>query len=293
MHASGSPQAQDLMVFSPDRSLINFDETVASPAHSLTGHEVHSETQPLQYHTTRLSSPLPGVSNAEAVPLLRNSSEDVPSAESSVTERDPSPFVCISPPAATAQTVNEEQTAQMSKRVRFDLGAQRANSPPSDSGSEDPLAPNATLRKNLLSNKTRNITAASEDSPLVTAKTTKTSRRKSAAAPKPSSGKTATAVKSSTGKPAGVLAQFKDGRLNSDFDDEDQMSLPLQPQTPVSDSQDTEATVDLAERAIASLVEAAIDGAATGTRRSGRARKPKDFGDVEVHGWKSKRARRS
>lgn len=291
MHASGSPQAQDLMVFSPDRSLINFDETASSPAHSLTGHEARPETQPLQYHTTRISSPLPDVSNAEAVPLLRNSSEDVPSAESSFTERDLSPFVRISPPPAIVSFTNEEETAQMAKRVRFDLSAQRADSPPSDSGSEDPLAPNATLRKNLLSNKT--IAAASEDSPLVTAKTTKTSRRKSAAAPKSSSGKPAAALKSSSGKPAGVLAQFKDGRLHSDSDDEDQMSLPLQPQTPVSDSQDTEATVDLAERAIASLVEAVTDGAATGTRRSGRTPKSKDFGDVEVHGWKPKRARRS
>lgn len=281
------------MVFSPDRSLINFDETVASPAHSLTGHEVHSETQPLQYHTTRLSPPLLDVSNAEAVPLLRNSSEDVPSAESSVMERDPSPFVCISPPAATAQSVNEDQTAQMAKRVRFDLSAQRANSPPSDSGSEDPLAPNATLRKNLLGNKTRNITAASEDSPPVAAKTTRTSRRKSAAAPKALPSKPAATPKPSSRKPAEVLDQFKDGILNHDSEDEDQMSLPLQPQTPVSDSQDTEATVDLAERAIASLLEAATDGPATGTRRSGRAPKPKDFGDVEVHGWKPKRARRS
>lgn len=292
MHAAGSPQAQDLMVFSPDRSLINFDETAASPAHSFTGHEARSETQPLQYHATRISSPLPDVSNAEAMPLLRNSPEDVPSAESSFTERDPSPFVCISPPAATTQTVNEDQTAQMAKRVRFDLSAQRPNSP-SDSGSEDPLAPNATPRKNLLGNKTRNITAASEDSPLVAAKNSKSSRCKPAAALNSSNSKPAATLKSSHGKPAGILDQFKDGRLNTDSDDEDQMSLPLQPQTPVSDSQDTEATIDLAERAIASLVEAAIDGAATGTRRSGRARKPKDFGDVEVHGWKTKRARRS
>lgn len=278
MHASGSPQAHDLMAFSPDRSLIHFDETVASPTHLPVGHEARSESQPLQSHMSRHSSPLQDVSSA----LSRHSSENVPSTKSSVTDRAPSPIVHISPPAATINPVNHEQTAQMAKRVRFDLSAQRVDSTPSDSGSEDPLAPDATLRKSMLSNKARNITATSEDSPLITAKSSKPTRRKSVAIRKP--------VK---GKPAGILDQFKNGRLNSDSEDEEHAPVHIQSQTPVSDSQDTEATIDLAERAVASLVEAAIDGSTAGIRRSGRVPKQKDFGDVEVHGWKTKRARRS
>ena len=270
------------MVFSPDRSLISFEENVAPPVNSVASVEPRSETQPLRSHNGRTTSPILDVSNTEIAPSPKNSSEDVPSARSSVTEKEPSPFVRVTPPAATVQTVNEEQTAQMAKRVRFDLSAQRADSPPSDTGSEDPLAPNATLRKKLLGKHAQNIAAANKDSPLPTAKSTRPSRRKSAAA-----------SKSSSDKPAGVLDQFKDGRLNSDSDDEEPAPVQTQIQTPVSDSQDTEATVDLAERAIASLVEAAIDGAAAGTRRSSRVPKRKDFGDVEVHGWKTKRARRS
>jgi hypothetical protein len=134
----------------------------------------------------------------------------------------------------------------------------------------------------MLRNKARSITAISEDSPLITAKSSKPARRKPAAA-----------RKSVKGKPAGILDQFKNGRLNSDSEDEEQTPVQIQKQTPVSDSQDTEATIDLAERAVASLVEAAIDGSAAGIRRSGRVPKQKDFGDVEVHGWKTKRARRS
>lgn len=178
--------------------------------------------------------------------------------------------------------VNHDQTAQMAKRVRFDLSARRVDSTPSDSGSEDLLAPDATLRKSMLSNKARNITATCEDSPLITAKSSKSKRRKPAAA-----------RKSVKGKPAGILDQFKDGRLNSDSEDEEQAPVHIQNQTPVSDSQDTEATINLAERAVASLVEAAINGATAGIRRSRRVPKQKDFGDVEVHGWKTKRARRS
>lgn len=134
----------------------------------------------------------------------------------------------------------------------------------------------------MLSNKARNITATCEDSPLITAKSSKSKRRKPAAA-----------RKSVKGKPAGILDQFKDGRLNSDSEDEEQAPVHIQNQTPVSDSQDTEATINLAERAVASLVEAAINGATAGIRRSRRVPKQKDFGDVEVHGWKTKRARRS
>ena len=222
------------------------------------------------------------VSTHEAVPSARDNSEDIPSMGSSVIEREPSPFVRISPPAATIQTVNEDQSMQMAKRVRFDLSAQKANSPPSDSGSEDPLAPNATLRKNSLGKQAKAIAAANKESPLPTAKKSQPLRRKPAAV-----------LKSSKGKPAGILDQFKNGRLNSDSEDEEQAAMQMQSQTPVSDSQDTEATIDLADRAIASLVEAAIDGAAAGTRRSARAPKPKDFGNVEVHGWETKRARRS
>lgn len=59
-----------------------------------------------------------------------------------------------------------------------------------------------------------------------------------------------------------------------------------------ANSNDTEATLDLAERAVASLVEAA-DEAPGATRRSQRAPEPKDFSNVEVHGWKLKRARKS
>lgn len=99
--------------------------------------------------------------------------------------------------------------------------------------------------------------------------------------------------KSSSSKPAGILDQFKDGRLNSDSDDEEEIVVQMQTQKPVSDSQDTQPNIDLAERAVTSLVEATVDEEAAGTRRSGRVRKAKDFGDVEVHGWKPKRTRRS
>lgn len=278
MHAFGSPQAPDLMVFSPARSLINFDETVASPAHPSVGHKARSESQPLQYHTSRISLPLLNVSNAEAVPSLENSSEDVPSAKSSVIERDPSPFVRITPPAATIPIVNEEQNAQMAKKVRFDLSAQKKSSP-SDLGSEDPLAPNATLRKKLQGKQAQKLSAANKESSLPTGYRRVSERR--------------AVEKSLRRNPAGILDQFKNGRLNSDSDDEEHAPIQMQTPTRASDSQNTEATVDLAERAIASLVEAAIDGAATSTRKSGRTPKPKDFGDVEVHGWKTKRVRRS
>ena len=138
--------------------------------------------------------------------------------------------------------------------------------------------------------KTKAVVASNKESPLINATSNKPLGR----------------------KPAGILDQFKNGRLNSDSDDEELAPVQLQTQTPVSGSQDTEVTLDLAERAVASLVEAAVNGAAAGTertvvspveaavngaaagaRRSGRAPKPKDFGDVEVHGWKTKRARTS
>jgi hypothetical protein len=161
----------------------------------------------------------------------------------------------------------------MAKRVRFDLGALREKSTPADS--PDPLAPGATLRKQTLN-------AANEESPVPAGKSSKPVGRKQAAVPK-----------SSSGKPASILDQFKDGRLNSDSDDEEERSAQMQSQKPVSGSQDTEPKIDLAERAVASLVEAATDGETARNRRSGRARKAKDFGDVEVHGWKTKRMRSS
>jgi hypothetical protein len=222
MHAYGSPQAPDLMVFSPARSLVNFDETVASPAHSPVDHEARAESQPLQYHTSGISSPLLNVSNAEAVPSLKNSSEDVPSAKSSVTERDFSPFVRTTPPAATITTVNEDQNAQMDKRVRFDLSAQTENSTPCDSGSEDPLALNATLRKKLQGKQTKKISTANKERPLPTGDRRSSERR--------------AIEKSLRRKPAGILDQFKNGRLNSDSDDEEQAPVQIQSQTPVSDS---------------------------------------------------------
>lgn len=259
------------MVFSPDRSLIHFDETMAAPADSPAGREAQSKPQLLHSQARNTISPLLDAGNRGAVSPARAHSDDAPSVGSSVTNRAPSPIVHISPPAATINPVNHDQTAQMAKRVRFDLSAQRVDSTPSDSGSEDPLAPDATLRKSMLSNKARNITATCEDSPLITAKSSKSKCR----------------------KPAGILDQFKDGRLNSDSEDEEQAPVHIQNQTPVSDSQDTEATINLAERAVASLVEAAINGATAGIRRSRRVPKQKDFGDVEVHGWKTKRARRS
>ena len=260
------------MVFSPDRTLIDFDETMAAPADSPAGREAQSKPQLLHSQARNTISPLLDVGNRGAVSPARAHSDDAPSVESSVTDRAPSPIVHISPPAATINPVNHDQTAQMAKRVRFDLSAQRVDSTPSDSRSEDPLAPDATLRKSMLSNKSRNITATSEDSPLITAKSSKSTRRKPAAA-----------RKSVKGKPAGILDQFKDGRLNSDSEDEEQAPVHIQNQ----------ATIDLAERAVTSLVGAEIGGAAAGIRRSGRVPKQKDFGDVEVHGWKTKRARRS
>lgn len=270
------------MAFSPDRSLLHFDETVAAPADLPAGREARSEPELLHSHARNTTSPLLDAGNRGAISPARANSDDAPSKASSVADRAPSPIVHISPPAATINPANHEQTAQMTKRVRFGLSAQRVDSTPSESGSEDPLAPDATLRKSMLSNKARSITATSEDSPLITAKSSKPTRRKSAAA-----------RKSVKGKPAGILDQFKNGRLNSDSEDEEQAPVQDRNQTPVSDSQDTEASVDLAERAVASLVEAAIDGAAAGVRRSGRVPKQKDFGDVEVQGWKTKRARRS
>jgi hypothetical protein len=281
MHAAGSSPGFDLVGFSPAQSLINFDEHVVSPTRSLASLEQITEAHSLEPHISKSISPLPDLSNHEAVQSARSDSEDVPSVRSSETERGPSPIVQIPPHAQIAQATNEEQTARLNKRVRFDL---RIDSTPSDSGSEDPLAPNATLRKNLRSKKTTNIAASNKASPLDTSKSSKPSRRESAGVPK-FSGR----------KPAGVLDQFKDGSLVGDSDDEDQGPTQLQTQAQVqpSDSQDTEATIDLAKRAVASLVEAAADETASGTRRSGRAPKPKDFGDVEVHGWRTKRARKS
>lgn len=153
----------------------------------------------------------------------------------------------------------------MNKKVRFDIDTKRSESIPSEPESEDPLAPNATLRKNFHSKQAENIAACNKASPLPAAKRSKLERR----------------------TPIGILEQFKDGRLNSDSDEEDQAPKEMQ-----ATSSDTEATLDLAERAVASLVEAAEE-APGGTRRSQRAPKPKDFGNVEVHGWKSKRARKS
>ena len=134
------------------------------------------------------------------------------------------------------------------------------------------------------------IAASSRVSPLDAAKSKKPPQRKSAAIPEPA------AIPQSSGrKPVGILDQFKDGILDSDSEDEDPAPAQMQSQTQSGDSQDTEATVDLAERAVASLVKAAVEGATAGIRRrSSRAPKPKDFGDVEVHGWNvTKRARKS
>jgi hypothetical protein len=283
MHAADSPTivdlpadpTADLMVFTPARPPNNVDETVPSPVEAL------SETSALQSHPIRITSPPLDVSSHGAVSLARTNSEVIPShkSKSSGTEREPSPIVRISPPATSAQLDNEEQIAQTAKKVRFDLSVPREQSTPTDS--PDPLAPGATLRKKTL-NKKRNIAAANQESPLPAVKNSKPAGRKQAAVPK-----------SSSSKPAGILDQFKDGRLNSDSDDEEEIIVQMQTQKPVSDSQDTEPDIDLAERAVASLVEAAIEGQAVGTRRSGRARKAKDFGDVEVHGWKPKRTRRS
>jgi hypothetical protein len=233
MHAAGSPPAPDLIGFSPAHPLINFDENVVPPR-SLVSPALIAEAQPSELQTSKSTSPLPDTSIHEPVSSVRAESEDVLPVRSSETERGPSPIVRIPPPVESVQSVNNEQIAQANKIVRFDLRAQRINSTPSDSGSEDPLAPNATMRKNLRSKQATNISASSKVSPLDAAKSRKPLR------PKPDAVlESATIPEPANRKRVGILDQFKDGHLNSESDDDDQAPAQMQSQTQSGDSQDT------------------------------------------------------
>ena len=269
MHTSGSPPVPDLIGFSPARSLINFEEDVVSPTRSLADQEERAGSEPLESLANKTTSPLLKLSSSGDTVLVRGDSNDVPLTTSSATVIPPSPLVHIPAHDEIIQPVIREPMAQLNKRVRFDLSALKKDSTPSDSGLEDILAPNATLRKNTRDIQSRNIAASEKGSPLLTMRRSKTSKP----------------------KPTRILDQFKRGHLGGDSDDE--VQAPTQTHSQAGDRQATEATIDLAERAMASLVETAANDVVSGTRRSGRAPKPKDFGDVEVHGWKTKRARKS
>jgi hypothetical protein len=327
MHASGPPPAPDMIDFT-DNSLIHFGGD--TPARPLTVPNQNEEAELLPTRPGRATSPFEEQSN----------SQGLISVENSITEKVPSPYVHITPPAEDVQLVPEEQGAHSRKKVRFDLARtnkpsqtrastrireaennERAPSVISDSGSEDILAPDATARMNAnaLSRQAKKTAASNKASPINTAKRSGASRRKSIGISEQSatvnlkekSGKQAKktaatkdanppdAAKDSQSvrrKSAGILEQFKDGRFNVESDDEDDNNNhPALLQAPTDE--DTEDMVGLAEQALtaarrASLAAPAIEPAA-GTRRSQRAPKPKDFGDVVEHGWKKGRTRRS
>lgn len=253
----------------------------------------------LPAHEDRVTSPLADNSNPASAA----------SARSSTTEREPSPFVRITPSAKQNQQIDGEQTAHLSKKVRFDLNHKRTDSIISESESEDPLAPNATVRKNPLGKQTQQIAASSKVSPLDTAKSSRLLRRQPAVtaafdttlgktsvskqAKKPAASRKAIPIRATAvrRKSAAILDQFKEGSLIAESDEDEQA-----PEINLA-SEDTVGTLDLAEQAIATIrrpspVEVAVEPAA-GTRRSQRAPKPKDHGDVEVHGWKTNRIRKS
>jgi hypothetical protein len=328
MHASGPPAAPDMIDFS-DNSLIHFGGD--TPARPIAVPNQNAEAELLPAHPGRATSLFEEQSN----------SQGLVSAETSVTEKVPSPYVHITPPAEDIQLVPEEQAAHSRKKVRFDLASttkpsqtrastrireaeinERAPSVISDSGSEDILAPDATARKNAnaLSRQAKKTAASNKASPINTAKRNGASRRKSVGVLEQSAAsanlkekstkqaKKTTATKdanpldvakdsqSGRRKSADILDQFKEGRFSIESDDEDDTSnnpAPLQ----VPADEDTEDMVGLAKQALAearraSLATPAIEPAA-GTRRSQRAPKPKDFGDVVEHGWKKGRTRRS
>jgi hypothetical protein len=327
MHASGPPAAPDMIDFS-DNSLIHFGGD--TPARPIAVPNQNAEAELLPAHPGRATSLFEEQSN----------SQGLISAETPVTEKVPSPYVHITPPAEDVQLVPEEQAAHSRKKVRFDLASttkpgqtrastrireaennERAPSVISDSGSEDILAPDATARKNAnaLSRQAKKTATSNKASPINTAKRNGASRRKSVGIFEQSASvnlkekstkqakKTAAtedanpidAAKDSQSvrrKSAGILEQFKEGRFSVESDDEEDNNNHLAPPQAPAD-EDTEDMVGLATQALtearrASLATPAIEPAAS-TRRSQRAPKPKDFGDVVEHGWKKGRARRS
>jgi hypothetical protein len=325
MHASGSPPEPDMIDFSLNSPLIHLGEN--TPARPLAVFDQNAEAESLPTRPSRVTSPLEEQSN----------SEGLISAENPITEKAPSPYVHITPPTEDFQPVLEQQAAHARKKVRFILvsttkpGQTRASarlqeagsdeqtaSVISDSESEDILAPDATVRKNVLSRQAKKTAASNKASPIHTAKRSGASRRKSvsvfeqsaSANLKQKSGKqakntaatrdvmpldTAKDNNLSQGKPAGFLELFKNGRFSVESDDEDDdnnNSAHLQ----ALGSDDMESLIGLAEEAVttarrALLATPAVEPVA-GTRRSQRAPKPKDFGDVVEHGWKRERTRR-
>lgn len=264
MHAPGPPPAPDLIAFSPAGPLINFDANIQSPNRLPVASNTPARTEP-------------------PVELPDNTTPALP--------QPPSP----QSPAETRRADSDEAT-RPPKKVKFDLATTRQRGiTPSDLGSEDPLAPDATLRRQLPHKRITRTPTPKVSSPLAT-KTLGKSLRQTASL---------------------VLDRFKSGRLDGESEDEEQTGLPA----PVSDDnivvashamtsdRDTPQTEELADRtattsgnpqAVNTLKKpaakklAAKNSAQTqqaaGTRRSSRGPKPKDFGDVEVHGWKKDRA---
>lgn len=260
-------QAPDLISFSPAQSLINSSE---SPAKTHITPSKHTEKQLLHRETK---------SNKSTSPLVgKGSSESVLSA------RGLSPLVHVTPHTEKRRSNDQGQTVPPRKKVRFDID----DSIVSDAASEDPLAIDATIRKNIFSKQAQETAASNKASPLNTAKTSKPLRRKSVGvtASKPSSMKPG-----KPGKPGklSTLEQFNDGGLHAESNDEKQTL------SQAIGSEDTKDTIILAKRAVTAARRNSkpTNESTPGTRKSQRTPKPRDFGDVVAHGWRSSQTKKS
>jgi hypothetical protein len=319
IHAAGPPPGPDMIDFSLNSPLIHFGENM--PARPLAVLKQNAEAESPPTRSARVTSPLEEQGSSwGAISMPRSITEKALSPYVHITP--PAEDVQrVSAEQATPSrkrvrfdlgSTTEPGQTQASTRIREAENDDQTAPVVSDSESEDILAPDATVRKNALSKQAKKSAASNKASPIATTKRSGASRRKSAGIleqfkadrfdddPNKWADRLATAdearvfqpPKSVRRKSAGVLEQFKTGRFNAESDEEDNnTSTPATLQAP--DDEDMDAMVDLAEKAVtaarrASSATPAVEPAA-GTRRSLRAPKPKDFGDVVEHGWKRTR----
>lgn len=284
IHASNAPPAPDLIGFSPG-SLINFNDDVSEE--QTTNHSLSVEM---------LAHAKEAASRKERI-------------EGSTLEKALGPATRHSRMLRSTTSPEPHQRKQLQtayKHVRFDLSDNTQQERKqgkrvatiSDLGSDDPLALDAVTQQT--SNPSKTATSSIENA---------------VASPTSSN---------ASPKSTDILDSFRSGRLDSESDGEINASAPVasssetsgrrnllqkKPSRLVEEDLDDSRTreepnnnVDLAARAVVLIpakplnepANAAVMDQAelSSTRKSQRVRKLKDFGDVEVHGWKKNQRKR-
>lgn len=190
--------------------------------------------------------------------------------------RSRSPIVHITPSVQEGPRSNGRQATQAPKNVRFQLHDNQH-----EEVSRDRNSP---------------VIMESDDGDLSSAGPSTSSKRKrskSAVAPRKANmpKQTKLSGKGSLQNSAGVLDRFKVGDLDAESEDEKEADVTI----PASSKKNHTPAVHTSARELSltgSSDGVVVDTQDDGRRKSQRARKPKDFGDVEIHGWKPKRLRK-